>query len=74
VIEQIAQLVGKKPQIDRRPVHPADVPATWADISKARQLLDWSPQVSLEEGLARAVAWYRENRAVALPLKLGDRT
>jgi UDP-glucuronate 4-epimerase len=72
VIDEIARLVGKRPQIDRRPVHPADVPATWADIGKARQLLDWSPQVSLEEGLARTVAWYRENRDVAIALELGD--
>ena len=72
VIDEIARLVGKQPQYDRRPVHPADVPATWADIGKARQLLDWSPQVPLEEGLARAVAWYRENRDVALALELGD--
>lgn len=74
VIDEISRLVGKRPQIDRRPVHPADVPATWADIGKARELLDWSPRVGLEEGLARTVAWYRENRDVALALELGDRS
>lgn len=73
VIEQIAQLVGKRPQFDRRPVHPADVPATWADIGQARRLLEWSPLVSLAEGLSRTVAWYRENRPLALSLELGDR-
>lgn len=44
------------------PAHPADVPATWADISKARRLLGWEPQVQLEEGVARLAAWYRENQ------------
>ena len=73
VIDEISRLVGKPVQFDRRPIHPADVPATWADIGKARELLGWSPQVSLEEGLARAVAWYRENRDVAIALELGDR-
>jgi len=73
VIEQIAQLVGRQPRIEHRPAHPADVPATWADIGKARRLLEWSPEVSLEEGLRRSVAWYRENRQVVLPLELGDR-
>ncbi len=30
------------------------------DISKARTLLDWEPQVSLEEGLAKTIAWFRK--------------
>jgi nucleoside-diphosphate-sugar epimerase len=72
VIEQIATLVGKRPRFDRRPAHPADVPATWANIAKANRLLGWSPQVSIEEGLQRSVAWYRENQALALSLDLGD--
>jgi nucleoside-diphosphate-sugar epimerase len=32
------------------------------DISKARQLLQWAPAVSLDEGLGRTVAWYRERQ------------
>ncbi len=73
VIEEIARLVDRRPQIDRRPAHRADVRATWADIDKAKRLLDWSPQVSLEEGLRRCVEWYRANRQFVLPLELGDR-
>ena len=73
IIEQIGQLVGRQPRIERRAEHPADVPATWADIGKARELLDWAPQVSVEEGLRRSVAWYREHRETVLPLELGDR-
>ena len=73
VIEQIADLVGQRPQIEYQPAHPADVSATWADVGKAAAMLDWSPQVSLEEGLRRSVAWYRENRDMVLPLELGDR-
>ena len=73
VIDQIARLVGREPQIEYRPAHPADVPATWADVGKAHRLLDWAPEVSVEEGLRRSVAWYRENRETALPLELGDR-
>jgi len=73
LIDGIAELVGRRPAIDFRPMHPADVPATWADIAKARELLAWSPEVALEEGLRRAVAWYRENRDLVLPMELGDR-
>jgi nucleoside-diphosphate-sugar epimerase len=72
VIDGIAELVGRKPVIGHRPAHPADVPATWADITKAGQLLHWSPQVKLEEGLRRSVAWYRENREMAVSLELGE--
>ena len=31
------------------------------DGSKIKGLLDWEPQLSLEEGLARTIRWYREN-------------
>lgn len=34
------------------------------DISKARRLLDWQPVVSLEEGLARTVEWFRTRLVV----------
>ncbi len=73
IIEQISELVGRPAQIEYQPAHPADVPATWADIGKAARLLDWSPQVSVEEGLRRSVDWYRANREMVLPLELGDR-
>ena len=62
VIDQIVQLTGGKLKIDRRPLHPADVPATWADISKAGRLLGWRPQVAIEEGLRHSVDWYFANR------------
>lgn len=73
VIDGIGGLTDQKPQIEHRPAHPADVQATWADISKARRLLDWSPEVRIEEGLRRAVDWYYENRTMVLPLDLDDR-
>jgi nucleoside-diphosphate-sugar epimerase len=73
VIDQIAALLGKKPAIEYRPAHPADVPTTKADVSKAARLLDWRPEVPIEEGLRRSVEWYRANRQLALSLELGDR-
>ncbi len=70
IIDQIAQLVGRQPQIEHRPPHPADVSATWANIDKARRLLEWSPEVFVEDGLQRSVEWYRKNREFVLPLEL----
>lgn len=72
MIEIISRLVGREAKIDYRPMHPADVPATWADITRARTVLDWSPQVSFEDGLKAAVEWYREERSWAKDLSLGD--
>jgi nucleoside-diphosphate-sugar epimerase len=74
VIDQIAALLGKTPKVDYRPIHPADVLTTWADISKAGRLLGWRPSVTIEEGLRRCVEWYRENRDLAYALELCDRT
>jgi UDP-glucose 4-epimerase len=36
-----------------------------ADVSRARQLLGWKPEVDLEDGLRRLVAWWRAERAQA---------
>ena len=61
-IRLVEELVGKKAAIEYKPRHPADVLATWADISNAERLLDWRPQHSFQEGVARLVDWYQENR------------
>ena len=73
IIDQIAELTGKKVQIEYRPFHPADVPTTWADVSKAAKLLDWRPTIGIEEGLRRSVEWYYANRDLACSLELVDR-
>jgi nucleoside-diphosphate-sugar epimerase len=64
-LHAIEQLVGKSAQIDFRTLHRADVPATWADISKAERLLGWRPRVTTDEGISRLVAWYQANQAWA---------
>ncbi len=64
-IRIIEQALGKTARLEFRPAHAADVPATWADITKARRLLAWEPQVPFAAGITRTVAWYRANRAWA---------
>ncbi len=61
-IRLVEELVGRKATLEYRPRHPADVPATWADIRKAERLLGWRPQTRFEAGLAALVEWYGENR------------
>lgn len=61
-IALVEELTGRQAQIVHRPAQAADVPATWADISRARELLGWQPSVPFEEGMAHLVAWYRAER------------
>ena len=62
IISKLEKLIGRKAKIDYKPFHVADLMETWADISKAKRLLDWEPQVSLDEGLEKSVQWYMDNR------------
>lgn len=41
---------------------PGDVPQTYADISKAKRLLNYIPRTGIEEGISRFVDWYRKRR------------
>jgi UDP-glucuronate 4-epimerase len=45
--------------VDRQPSQPGDVPQTYADITKARQLLGYDPQTQIEDGIHRFVEWFR---------------
>ena len=65
LIRLTEELVGKKAIIQHFPAHPADMRQNWADVTKAREMLGWSPQVSLREGMQRLVAWYNEERSWA---------
>jgi len=62
VIRLIEEYLGKKAEIVYKPFHKADLKATWADITKAKEILGWEPKVPLGEGLRRTVEWHKENR------------
>jgi len=61
-VHLVEQLLNNKAKIKRVARHPADVLATWADISKATKLLKWCPETQFKDGVARLVNWYNENR------------
>lgn len=44
--------------------------ATWADISKAREVLKWEPHTNVEDGIESAIKWYIQNRSLAAFIKL----
>lgn len=60
-IKLMEKYIGEEARFKYKEFHKADMQATWADIDKARGLLDWLPQVSLEEGIKRTVEWTKNN-------------
>ncbi len=70
VIKLIEKHLGKKAEIDRKPFHKADIVATWADISKAKKILNWEPKIPLEKGIKNTVEWYLENKSWFKNIKL----
>lgn len=63
LIAALEEATGKKAQIERLPDQPGDMPATWADISKARTLLGYAPKTKISEGLPKFVEWFRSTLA-----------
>ncbi|MBF8255836.1 MAG: Nucleotide sugar epimerase [Anaerolineales bacterium] len=72
VIKRLEVLLGRPARIEIRNEAPGDVRATWADISRARALLGWSPTTGIDEGLARSVEWYRTEQAWAKTIDTTD--
>ena len=58
--EQVLEVTGSESVIEHRELPKDDPRQRCPDITKARELLDWSPQVPLATGLQNAVAYYRE--------------
>ena len=63
------QMLVEKANIEFQPAHTADVLATWANISKAKNLLEWQPQTTLNQGIRNLVTWYQANESWAKDIK-----
>jgi UDP-glucuronate 4-epimerase len=61
--ERIAAELGTEARMTLAPSLLGEVTHYVADLTKARSLLGYEPKVALDEGIARAVAWFREHRA-----------
>lgn len=60
LIELISEALDVKPRLERRPAQPGDVVRTFADVSKARRLLNYQPSTPVEEGIPRFIEWLRK--------------
>lgn len=58
LIKNIEEVVGKKAIINNMPVQKGDVPITYADISKAKELIGYNPKTKLKEGISKFFSWY----------------
>ena len=59
-IEVLEDCLGRKAEKNLLPLQPGDVPDTYADVADLVRDVDYRPATSVEDGVARFVAWYRE--------------
>lgn len=60
LIRLLEKHLDRKACVERLPPQPGDVPATFADISKARRLLGYAPQTKIEEGIEKFSHWIKK--------------
>jgi UDP-glucuronate 4-epimerase len=62
LIASIELALGKKAIIEKLPDQPGDVPLTYADITKARDLLNYRPHTQIAEGIPKFVEWFLQSQ------------
>jgi len=62
LIQMIEEKIGKKADIIRKQAHPADMLTNQADVSKARNLLNWQAETDLSDGIQALIDWYYAER------------
>ncbi|TMK28493.1 MAG: SDR family oxidoreductase [Actinobacteria bacterium] len=63
--DTIASILGRSVERDEQPERTGDVRDSWADVTRARELLGWEPRVGLEEGLRLAAEFFLQRTALA---------
>ena len=63
-ISAIENATGRTARRHLLPMQPGDVPATWASADLLHRLTGYAPQVPVEEGVRRFVAWYRAHHGI----------
>lgn len=66
MVELIADSLGVEPRLERLPLQPGDVRRTFADVSRAGELLGYRPTTPVEVGIPRFVEWMREEHERSL--------
>jgi nucleoside-diphosphate-sugar epimerase len=63
MIGLMEKFTGKKARCKYSSKFAADMDVTWADISKAKKLLGWEPQIGFEDGIQKLIEWHRQRGA-----------
>jgi UDP-glucuronate 4-epimerase len=58
IVSAVASCLGVEPVCEHRPMHPAELAVTWADGTKAAEVLEFAPRVPIARGIADYVAWH----------------
>ena len=66
MINTIGKTLNVEPKIKQLPMQPGDVDRTYADISKAKEMIGYEPRTTFEEGIKKFVEWYKENKNLYL--------
>jgi dTDP-glucose 4,6-dehydratase len=64
--ERILALTGSTSEISFKPLPVDDPQVRQPDITRAREILDWSPRVKLDDGLKETIAYFEELLAAGL--------
>lgn len=59
LVQAVARACGREATVTYQPIPNDDPKQRCPDITRARELLNWSPTVSLQEGLQRTVSWFQ---------------
>jgi len=59
MIEIIGEVLGVTPNIKQLPMQPGDVDRTFADVSKAKRLINYAPKTDFKTGIEKFVNWYK---------------
>ncbi len=66
LINTLEEITGRKAVIEQYPDQPGDVSKTFADITKAKELLGYHPQTKLKDGLKKFYDWFLENEELLM--------
>jgi GDP-L-fucose synthase len=65
LVDLVVELTGYEGEVFWNDEHPDGAPHKVLDVRHMWATLDWEPQTTLQDGLGRTIAWYRENKAEA---------
>jgi UDP-glucose 4-epimerase len=60
IADLLQEAAGTKVKLEFAPHRPGEQQESFVDVNKARQVLGWTPEVTLSEGLARTFVWFEE--------------